>query len=230
MRILITGADQPLGAFAAKSLMSDFDIHLCGSSLVVETALAALPYTRADLRDPAEAQLLTENVDSILHLAPYSLYLATDPATEKYTLDMAGRGTFVLLHAALAAGVRRVVLASRLDLLAAHPANAVIDETWKALPETTAAGLAPYLAELTLREFVRAEDLEGICLRFGSLDGGLDSTSPADAVSAIHRALTMDLIDHKHRWWLFHIASGGRFSTTAARSAPLLWGNEITGK
>jgi nucleoside-diphosphate-sugar epimerase len=223
MRILITGADQPLGTLAATVLRSDYEISLCGAGSHASHDLSDLPYTQADLREPSQAAPLTEGVDAILHLAPYSPDRGADPATEKHTLDTAGRGSFVLLHAALHAGVRRVVLASRLDLLAAHPANAVIDETWKALPETTAAGLAPYLAELTLREFVRAENLVGICLRLGALGGGPDSTTPSDAVNAMRNSLTMDLTDHKHRWWLYHIASGGRFTTAAAQKKPLEW-------
>jgi nucleoside-diphosphate-sugar epimerase len=223
MQLLITGADLPLGRLAANALRSDYDLRLCGSGARVDAELSDLPYSQADLRDPSQAAALTAGVAAILHLAPYSPAPGADPATEKHTLDTAGRGAYVLLHAALRAGVRRVVLASRLDLLAAHPANAVIDETWKALPETSAAGLAPYLAELTLREFVRAEDLEGVCLRLGDLNGGADHTAPADALSAIRKALDMDLTGHKHRWWLYHIASGGRFVTDAAQREPLRW-------
>lgn len=223
LRILITGADQLLGSLAANALRDDYEICLCGAGSHAGQELADLPYSQADLREPSQAAPLTEGVDAILHLAPYSPERGTDPATEKHTLDTAGRGTYVLLHAALQAGVRRVVLASRLDLLAAHPANAIIDETWKALPEATAAGLAPYLAELTLREFVRAEELVGVCLRLGSLEGGQDSATPSDAVAAIRAALTMDLTGHRYRWWLYHIASSGRFTTAAAQKQPLGW-------
>lgn len=223
MRILITGADRPLAAAVVPSLLPDYYVRLTGAAPAPVAALAGQDYVPADFRDPAQAAPLVEGMDAILHLVPYAPATSTDPATEKHTLDTAARGTYVLLHAALKSGVRRMVLASRLDLLAAHPADALVDETWKALPETTAAGLAPYLAELTLREFARAEDIVGVCLRLGDLDDGPDCTTTADAISGIRRALEMDLTGRKPRWWLYHLASRGRFVTDTPEKAPLEW-------
>jgi hypothetical protein len=51
----------------------------------------------------------------------------------------------------------------------------------KPLPQTDAASLVPYLAELTVREFVRAENVVGVCLRFGPLGNDPDGTTPGDA-------------------------------------------------
>jgi UDP-glucose 4-epimerase len=160
-------------------------------------------------------------MDAALHLAVYSPFSTPDPAAEKEALDRAARGTFVLLHAALKAGVRRVVLASRLELMAAYPEEYAVDETWKPQPDATAAALAPYLAELTLREFVRAEELVGVCLRFGNLGSGPGDTTADDAARALERALTMDLQGRKYRWWLYHICSTDRYRLGAAAGAPL---------
>src|SRR5262249_45829840 len=139
----------------------------------------------------------------------------------KQALDAAARGMFVLLHAARKAGVRRVVLASRLDLMAAYPERWLVDETWKPRPDATAARLAPYLAELTLREVVRAEAILGVCLRLGNLGAGPEDTTPEEAVAAIERALTMDLGTRQYRWWLYHIGCGDRFPRGAATDPPL---------
>src|SRR5581483_6404186 len=97
------------------------------------------------------------------YLAPHRRPETPDAPSEKRALDEVARGTYVLLQAALKASVRRVVLASRLDLMAAYPASAVGGENWKPRPTPDAVSLAPYVAELALREFVRAEEMQGIC-------------------------------------------------------------------
>jgi nucleoside-diphosphate-sugar epimerase len=205
MLILITGAETPLGQVAINALSGSHELRLAGS---------------ADLRKPDEVASLVQRVDAILHLAPSQPEPADDAAGVGDVLDHAARGTYVLLHAALEAGVRRVVLASRLSLLDSHP-NAVIDETWEPLPGTDATSLAPYLAELTLREFVRAEEMIGICLRMGEL--GPEGTTPQDAATALTRALTMELGKHRYHWWLYHVESAGRYPSAAAAREPFCW-------
>jgi nucleoside-diphosphate-sugar epimerase len=162
-----------------------------------------------------------EGIDAIAHLALHTPLAPTDAAAEAQALDAAARGMFVLLHAARQAGVGRVVLASRLDVMAAYPERWRVDETWKPRPDATAAQLAPYLAELTLREFARAEEIVGVCLRLGDLGAGPAGTTPEDAVAAIERALTMELGARKYRWWLYHIGSSDRFPLGAAADPPL---------
>jgi nucleoside-diphosphate-sugar epimerase len=221
MRILITGADQPLGDLAANTLSAKHEVRLTGTATRAPDGLAALPYTPADLREPEQVAPLLEGVEAIAHLALHQALPTPDAAAEKQALDVSARGMYVLLHAALAAGVRRVVLASRLDVMAAYPESYLVDENWKPLPEAAAASLAPYLAELTLREFVRAEELVGVCLRFGDLGDGPAETTSADAASAIEKALTMDLEGRKYRWWLYHICSTDRYPLGHAFWQPL---------
>src|SRR5207249_2727862 len=108
-----------------------------------------------------------------------------------------------------------------LDLMAAYPEIYVVDETWKPLPEANAASLAPFLAELTLREFVRAEEIIGICLRLGDLGADPAGTTPEDAVRALTLALTMEMERRKYRWWLYHIGSTDRYPLGAAAHGPL---------
>jgi nucleoside-diphosphate-sugar epimerase len=211
MRILITGADQPLGTLAARALKDDHELRLTGAQAGVPAELEGLPYTPADLREPGQVAPLVEGVDAVAHLAPHAPVVAAGSALEKEALDVSARGTYVLLRAALAAGVRRVVLASRLELMAAYPEKMVVDETWKPRPEATAASLAPYLAELTLREFARAEEIVGICLRLGELGTGLAGTTSEDAANAIRQALAMGLEGRKYRWWVYHIGSTDRY-------------------
>src|SRR5947208_4116075 len=169
MRILVTGADQPLGGLAAQALMGKHEVRLTGTQARAPAGLEALPYVPGDLREPDQVAPLVEGVEAVAHLALHEPMSTPDAAAEKQALDVSARGMYVLLHAALAARVRRVVLASRLEVMAAYPESYVVDESWKPMPEATAASLAPYLAELALREIVRAEEIVGICLRFGDL-------------------------------------------------------------
>jgi nucleoside-diphosphate-sugar epimerase len=221
MHVLITGADQPLGGAVARALRGSCTLRLTGSDALAPPGCEELEYTPADLREPDQVNPLLEGIDAVAHLAVHACFSTPDAEAEKLALDLAARGTYVLLHAALKAGTRRVVMASRLDLLAAYPESYLVDPTWKPLPAADAASLAPYMAELTLREFVRAEELLGICLRMGDLGSGAADTTEADAVSAVRKALEMNTGARKYRWWLYHICSTDRYPLGAAASAPL---------
>ena len=223
MRILITGSDQPLGALAARALRADpaeHEILLTGAQALTPAGLDDLRYTPADLRDPAQVTPLLEGVQAVLHLAPHTPVATPTHASEGEALDLAARGTFVLLHAALAAGVERLVLGSRLDVMAGYPEEYVVDETWKPQPAATAAALAPYMAELSVREFVRAESLLAICLRLGDLGSDPAGTTPEDAEAALLKAVTTDFSGNKYRWRLYHICSTDRYPLGAASHGP----------
>jgi nucleoside-diphosphate-sugar epimerase len=220
MRILITGVNQPLGGLTASALRQEHELRLTGASpRPLVHSLSELPYFPADLRVPEQVEPLVEGMDAVLHLAPYGSASSADPRTEGGLLDLVARGTYVLEHACVKAGVGRVVLASRLELLDAYPPEYVINEQWRPRPKAEAASLAPYLAELTLREFARQEPLVTVCLRFGRI--GEVGLAPQDAVEAIRKALTMDLTGRNRRWWLFHVSGDPRFPSTAAEGAPL---------
>src|SRR5947208_1922799 len=121
MRILVTGADQPLGGLAAQALMGKHEVRLTGTQARAPAGLEALPYTPADLREPEEVAPLVEGMEAVAHLALHAPFETPDVAAEKQALDVSARGMFVLLQAALAAKVPRVVLASRLDAAAGGP-------------------------------------------------------------------------------------------------------------
>lgn len=128
----------------------------------------------------------------IVHLAPLAL-LETMPAdAPAEILDAAARGTHVLLKASVERGVRHVVQGSTLAVMDAYDDDLEVDEQWRPRPRPDPAEMAPYLAELTAREFTRDVQLNAplsvICLRFARL---IDPrTLPlADAVRAVQRAL-----------------------------------------
>src|SRR5207244_5294629 len=129
MRILVTGADQPLGELVARALQEEHELRLTGAQALAPAGLEALPYTPADLREPDEVGPLVEGMEAVAHLALHAPFETPDAAAEKQALDGSARGMFVLLQAALAAKVPRVVLASRLDAaMGAYPANYLVDE------------------------------------------------------------------------------------------------------
>ena len=216
MKILLTGADQPLGAAVARELAGAHHLRLTGRGEASDLPAGA-SYAVADLREPEAVAPLVSGMDAVVHLAAYDL-----PDEGAFDLlDYAARGTYVLLQQTAEAKVERVICASRLEVVADYPEECLVDETWRPRPEANAAALAPYLAELTCREFARATTLCGIGLRLPALDGEPDGITAADAASAIEGALRFNFGDHyqRHEWRLFHVASRGRFVTRAAQGA-----------
>lgn len=199
MTVLVTGVNGPLGKLAAAHLSQTRDVRR---------------FDGGDLRQPEATAALVKDAQAVLHLDVY------DPQPvggEKDRLDMAARGTYVLMQEARKAGVARVVLASSLAMFDAYPEDYVLDETWQPEPDPDAESLSPFLAELTCREFARQGGIAAICLRFGALGKG---TSEADAIAAIEGALAMPLEPHGYRWFVFHVSSGARFPKRAARQLP----------
>jgi hypothetical protein len=138
MKLLITGSVQPLGKL------------LCGA-LAKNHHVQGIDRDTCDHRDLEALASLCVGIDAVLHCDVF------DPPEDlaEIGLDWATRGTYVLMQAARSAGVERVIVASRLSLFDAYPAHYVVDETWQPKPQADAGSLAPYLAELTCREFAR---------------------------------------------------------------------------
>ena len=201
MKLLITGADRPLGTCLMKALGNQHDV-------------TGITRAQCDHRDEGVVDLLCADVDAILHCDVY------DPVeeSEQSCLDWASRGTYVLMQAARSAGVDRVVLASRIDMFEAYPDHFVVDETWHPKPTTSADSLAPYLAEQTCREFAREGGICAVGLRLGAL-GAIEGTTEKDVVAAFSGALKFEFEPNGYRWQLFHVYSGQRFPMRGARRA-----------
>ena len=215
MRILITGADQRLGAIAGAHFGKDRDLLLTGQG-TENPASSSLEYRSADLRDPEAVPSLVAGVDAVLHLANFDPPALTSGNAEQERLEISARGTYVLLDAARTAGVERVVLASNLDLVSDYPEDYVVDEFWQPRPEARADSLAPYLSEIVCREYCREGGIRCVCLRFGALDEP-DSTRSSDAIEAMEKALVMPMEDADYRWHLFHISSSPRLPSVSAK-------------
>ncbi len=211
MNLLITGADRPLGRLAAGHYKGAHRLRLTGT----EPSVDGGDYRPVDLREPEGVAPLVEGIQAVLHLAVYDPAPPSGPAAEQERLDVAARGTYVLLQEARKAGVERVVLASTLALMAAYPEDYLVDENWQPEPAADAESLAPYLSEIVCREFAREGGIRTICLRFGAL-GEAEGTADADALQALDGSLALAFENPGYRWHLFHVSRSARFPMRAA--------------
>lgn len=154
--------------------------------MAVDDALAASLTAGEPLAFP-------EGCEAVVHAGVHpACWPGAAARDDSAALEWCGRGTYALLTAAMAAGVKRVVLASTLTLFEAYPATWRIQEGWKPRPSTAMVELGPYVAEVSAREVARAQDVDVVCVRLGRLagleDGG--TLSVEEATAAIVRALT----------------------------------------
>ena len=107
MKLLITGADRPLGRAVARHLAHRHEVRLCGFA---PYAGAPAGYQPVDFRSAETVASLVAGVDAIVHLAEF------EPAAQPHLdmLEHASLGTYRLFMAAREARVDRVVLVSRL--------------------------------------------------------------------------------------------------------------------
>lgn len=189
MNVAVIGADRPWGALLATGLGAGFEVVAIGSEV--------------DLLERASVDPVLAGVEAVVYAA------ASDPIgdSEQVLLDEAARGTYVVLTAACAAGVEKVVLLSCLDLVRDYPEEYIVDPRWNAIPRAEAESLAPLMAELVGREIARTGQIEVRCLRLGVLG---EETMAEDAVVAVRDALIAER--EGHHWSLTHVASSGRFA------------------
>lgn len=212
MQILITGADRPIGATIAAHLEQKHTLRLAGLGPEPHRGAPDGDYRQADLRSPEAVKPLVEGMDAVVHAAEFEPAPQDGPAAAQETLHHASLGTYILYGEAREAGVERVVHISTLRLFEAYRDDYVIDEMWRPRPSTDVAQLAPYLSELSGREFAREGGICGVCLRFAPIgDDPERETRQDDALSAVDCALAMPFEVPGYRWHVFHVASSPRF-------------------
>ena len=207
MKIVVTGADRALGNLLCQRL-GPYEIVPAGAS--AESDLEG--YCEVDPFSAQELKPLLEGPEAVVHTLPFDLGLDAGAGSEEgELLDLAARSTYVLATEACHAGVKRIVLISKIALMEDYPEEYLVNPDWQPRPRAEAGSLAPYLAELVCREIARTGKIEIACLRFGALEA-TDGTSAADAVEAVSAALEGKGGTNGYNWNLHHVVSGGRFA------------------
>lgn len=205
MKIIVTGADRPLGGLLCRSLDQSCEIVPVGQAAASSEDLEGREYRCVDLCIAADVAAVVQGAGALVHALPFDPPAAgTDAQAGAELLGQIARGTYVVVMAALEAGMKRIVLISQMALLQDYPDDYLVSPDWRPLPRAEADSLAPYTAELVCREIARTGRIEVICLRFGALDaeGG---TGAADAVEAVAAALQENNPDRGQNWSLRHV-------------------------
>eukprot|EP01051_Picozoa_sp_SAG22_P007090 SAG22_NODE_487_length_9870_cov_13.118821_14_plen_240_part_00 len=105
--------------------------------------------------DEATDALLASE-DTVVYVEPALLGSAAVAADDQWC-DIATRVTYNVLTAAVAAGVRHVLMVSSLEVLANHDHDlAFVRPSWQPRPTTAPGSLGPHLAEFMGRQFAFA--------------------------------------------------------------------------
>jgi uronate dehydrogenase len=212
MHLLITSAASTLARTLADILAEDHTIRLTERTHVQSDH----EFVLSPLGHDASTNLLVRGMDAIIHVAQ-----PLPEMTPTEQIDWMTRGTYNLLHAAAAEGVKRIIYLSSLDLMTPYDENYIVDERWRPLPQPEPPTLATYLGESVCREFAREHKLKVVVLRLAHVaDGDESRVAPwvdvRDVAQAIQKALTADT----DLWSIYHIEAasrGARFESAKAR-------------
>lgn len=219
MRVTLTPGSHPLVRQLAASLAGSTTVRLVDEHPLSDTP-PDVELLTGDVRDPDFAAAAVAGSEALVDLR------ALDAGEQELeALDRASRGTYVLLLAARAAGVRRVALGSTLAYFQRLPGDWRIGEGWRPRPRPVVEQLAPWVAELSARELSRTGDWAVVCLRLGNAGAGPWRLTGEEAVAALRRAIQLE--PGRNGWHLFHVTSDPRRASLARRR---LFGEEAVEK
>ncbi|MCA5893518.1 NAD-dependent epimerase/dehydratase family protein [Isoptericola sp. NEAU-Y5] len=178
-RVLVTGGAGFLGSHAVAALAARDDVeHVVAGDLREAQVPAGATWARLDVTDPAtvRAVLAEHAVDTVVHLAAIVNPGTLDEAAER-AVDV--DGTRNVLDAALAAGVRRVVVSSSGAAYGYHADNPMpLRETdaVRGNPEFTYSRHKREVEEMLADYRERRPELGQVVLRIGTILGpGVDN-------------------------------------------------------
>jgi nucleoside-diphosphate-sugar epimerase len=183
---------------------------------MVEAIRAERPHDALEVIDPTQLNKDTavweavRGVDAVVHLGEI---VGKIPG---HQMDRATRGTYMLLRAAVDAGVRRFVLGSTLSFFRSYPEDVYITEYWRPEPTDDLHQMLPALSEIAAREFAREHAISVSVLRLGRLvDPDTETGVPdidwldyRDAAKAFALAVDRDTshrVNWQQRYAVFHV-------------------------
>lgn len=187
-RYLVTGAAGFIGSSLVEALVARgddvraVDNFLTGKRGNIEPLVGSIDFREADLRDGDAMRSACEGIDVIFHQGalPSVPRSVKEPAPSH---DCNVNGTFTLLEAARAAGVRRIIYAASSSAYGNQP-GMPRRETM------TPAPIAPYAVqkltgELYMKSYWQVYGIETACLRYFNIFGPRqDPNSPYSGVMA----------------------------------------------
>ena len=164
MKVLVTGAGGFIGARVIDRLVAGGD-EVRALALPNEAIAADVEIARADLRADAGLVEAARGCDAVIHLAAR----VGDWGDELEYYDVNTEGTRRLARAAVAAGVRRLVLVSSVTIYGAHINRRACDEDVEPVDPASAYSRSKVAAERVARAF--AGELEIVIARPGNVWG-----------------------------------------------------------
>jgi nucleoside-diphosphate-sugar epimerase len=155
MTVLITGALGGVAAMLLPALHDAYELRL------TDRRGSQVP---GDLTDPAFVDVVTKDIDAVVHLAGYG----NPAATWSDLADANANAVAVLLEAAARNGVRRVVLASSVHTMGGYGDTQGIDPSWTPSP-CCLYGATKVFAEAAARASYHRSGLSTVSLRLGGV-------------------------------------------------------------
>lgn len=214
--VLVTGSSGSAGTILAPRLARRYHLRL--ADVRPPSAKVAAEVLTADLTDPVQLVNALTGVETVIHLAGNPDYTAAWRAVSDANVGL----TEQVLRAALAAGVRRVVVASSVHAMGGYirDGDVPVDAAW---PTRACClyGASKVAAEVISEVYARRHGLSVICLRLGWMIDrpyrpiGLDVwLSPRDLADLVTGAIEADV-----RWGTYFGISAntrGRWRTDTA--------------
>jgi nucleoside-diphosphate-sugar epimerase len=177
-RVLITGGAGYIGSRLARRLAAKGTVDSAvtivaldnlhrGKFEALSTLRNSVQFIEGDIREKAAMDAAAKDVDLIFHLAAESAVMAAD-ADPEYCFETNVTGTFRVLQAAKANGVRRVIFSSSREVYG-DPENLPVGETAPLRPKN-AYGSSKAAAEMCCGAFVN-EGLEVAIVRLSNVYG-----------------------------------------------------------
>ncbi|HEX5128003.1 MAG TPA: NAD(P)-dependent oxidoreductase [Rhodocyclaceae bacterium] len=211
-RLLITGAAGRLGTLLREGLKPYAkSIRLSDIDALTEPARDGEEFLRCDLADHEAVSHMVEGVSTIVHMggAAYEQYF--EPILRGNLI-----GIYNLYDAALAHGVKRIVLASSNHVTGFYGTDEVVSTDMAARPDSLYAASKSF-AEMVSSFYFHRHGIETVCVRIGTCISRPKSQrclatwlSHADFVELIRCALQADNVGHlvvygvsnnPRKWW-----------------------------